>query len=141
MAELTRDRRGRFASCKKKTTPHKSETSYDVRVDHSYVTTDFVEVESSRTVDDSWKEGRRVVEFAVLVEGLKFCKLCRLGPIPLSMENVIGELKKGLGGYLYVKCLNIDCGHVNCVAYGKLVKGSKQGASSFAVNTKLGTGN
>ena len=50
---------------KKKSTSHKSEASYNVREEHSYVTTDFVEVESSRTVNYGWKEGRCVVEFAV----------------------------------------------------------------------------
>ncbi|XP_060584334.1 uncharacterized protein LOC132740453 [Ruditapes philippinarum] len=136
MAEQTRTRRGRFASLKKEPAKQKA---YELKEEHSYVATDYVEVESCKTVDGSWKEGRRVVDFAVLLEGLRFCKSCRLGPIPLTIENVIGELKKGLGGYLKVKCLNSDCGHVNCIAYGKLVKGSKQGATTFAVNTKLGT--
>lgn len=136
-ADQFRDRRGRFASRKKITTnPEK----HQAEIDHSYVQNVWTEEECCQTVDESWMAGRRVVEFAVLVEGLKYCKSCRLGPIPLTSENIVGELKKGLGGYLYVKCLIADCGSVNCIPYGKIVKGSKQGSSTFAVNTKLGTG-
>ena len=48
-----------------------------------------------------------------MLGGLNMCKLCRLGPkIPLSMENVIGELKNGFGGYLYVYV--VVTLHVNC---------------------------
>ena len=29
--------------------------------------------------------------------------------------NIVGEMKRGLGGYIYVKCQNVDCGEINCV--------------------------
>ncbi|KAL4236486.1 hypothetical protein ACF0H5_004872 [Mactra antiquata] len=144
MADQKRDRRGRFATTSKRTSHKECKPDYQVDQDHNYVVNEFVEVCSSGKERDrcGWKVGRRVVEFSVLVEGLKFCKMCRLGPIPLCEDSVVGELKKGLGGYLYVKCLNCDCNHVNCVPYGTLVQGAKERftkPSSFAVNTKLGT--
>lgn len=68
---------------------------------------------------DSWREGRRIVEFGVLLSNLQNRISCKLGPIPLTYLNIVGELRKGLGGYLYVKCLNAECGHMNLVPYGK----------------------
>ena len=49
-----------------------------------------------------------------MLSALKFCKSCKLRPVPLAYYNVVGELKCELGGiYLpYVKCLNTDCGVV-----------------------------
>jgi len=72
---------------------------------------------------------------------LQSCKACRLGPVPLTYDSVVGELQRGLWGYLYVKCSNIECAEINIVPYGKTHRtpGSK-GIPSFAVNTKLGTG-
>lgn len=49
---------------------------------------------------------------------LKVCKKCRLGPIPFTFHNIIGELQKGLAGYLYVACQNPECGLINMVPYG-----------------------
>jgi hypothetical protein len=60
-----------------------------------------------KNVNRDWR-GRRVMELPVLLEGLKTCTSCRLGPIPLYTENIVGERRRGLGGYLYVKCLNPD---------------------------------
>ena len=49
--------------------------------------------------------GRRVVEWGVLLEELtRGCHSCGLGPLTLSLFSVVGELVKGLGGYLYVEC-------------------------------------
>ena len=62
-----------------------------------------------------WKDGRKIVEFGVL----RHCQKCKLDLVPLTYDNVVGELKKGLGGYLYVICQNYDCGHINYVPYGK----------------------
>ena len=91
---------------------------------------------------ESWKEGRRIVEFGELLSNLKQCKRCKLGPVPLTYNNVVGELRTGLGGYLYVKCLNVDCGEVNLIPYGKThrIKTNTPGLPCFVVNTKLGTG-
>ncbi|KAL4220167.1 hypothetical protein ACF0H5_020576 [Mactra antiquata] len=49
------------------------------------------------------------------------------------------ELKRGLSGYLYVKCSYQECGHVNKVPYGKIHRVKGTGAPCFVVNTKLGT--
>lgn len=88
-----------------------------------------------------WKTGRRIVEFDVLLSGLKSCKFCSLGPVPLTLFNIVGELQRGLGGYLYVKCTNNDCEEINIVPYGKTHRREKsKGIPSFVVNTKLGTG-
>jgi hypothetical protein len=71
-----------------------------------------------------------------------YCSECFLGPIPLTIHTVVGELKKGLGGYLYVRCQNVDCGHINIAPYGKTrhQKDRTVGMPCFDVNTKLGTG-
>ena len=87
-----------------------------------------------------WRVGRRIVELEILLSALSSCKFCRLGPIPLTLFNIIGELKKGLGGYLYVKCQNAECNGVNIVPYGKTHHMKQKGSPCFAVNTKLGTG-
>lgn len=86
-----------------------------------------------------WREGRRIVEFHVLLSTLKTCKFCRLDLVPLTIYNVIGEMKKGLRGYLYVKCMNPDCGQVNVAPYGKTHHLKKRDMSCFVANTKLGT--
>ncbi|XP_062590600.1 uncharacterized protein LOC134252182 [Saccostrea cucullata] len=93
-----------------------------------------------KNVTRDWKEGRRIMELGVLLESLSTCSSCRMGPIPLYTENVIGERRRGLGGYLYVVCMNPDCGEVNMVPYGKTHRKEKAtGMPSFVVNTKLGT--
>ena len=43
---------------------------------------------------NSWKEGRRFVEFGVLLDNLRACDKCLLGPIPLTYDNVIGEMTR-----------------------------------------------
>ena len=100
----------------------------------------FHDVPVDKRSNINWKEGRRVVEFGVLLSKLQVCEKCRLGPVPLTYSNITGELKKGLGGYLYVKCQNIDCGHINCVPYGATYRRKVTGMPCFSVNTKLGTG-
>lgn len=65
---------------------------------------------ASRT---GWKDGWRFVDLGVLLDNLQYCSECRLGP--LTRDRVVGELGKGLGGFLYVRCQNIDCGIVNHV--------------------------
>ena len=84
--------------------------------------------------------GRRLVEWEVLLENLRHCKNCRLGPVPLTINSIKGELQKGLSGFLYVECEN--CGFVNSAAYGKThrIATTSQGMPCFTVNTKLGTG-
>lgn len=77
---------------------------------------------------EEWKEGRGIMELGVLLSELKVCKKCRLGPVPLTYHNIIGELQKGLAGYFYVACQNPECGHINMVPYGQTHRGKKTGA-------------
>lgn len=71
---------------------------------------------------DSWKTGRRTIELGYLLERLRFCSSCNMGPVPLTEASVLGEMRKGRAGYLYIKCQNSDCDAV------------------IAANTKLGLG-
>ena len=89
----------------------------------------------------SWSFGRRLVEWSVLMDNLKSCQKCLLGPLLLSHQTVKGEMKCGLGGFLFVQCSS--CQDLNRVAYGSTHKTSPhcKGMPSFSVNTKLGAGN
>ena len=82
-------------------------------------------------IGDGWREGRRLIELGVLVKNLQYCQSCKLGPVPLTVYNVVGELQKGLSGYLYVMCQNADCNYINRVAYGKLHHIKKGGMPCF----------
>ncbi len=86
---------------------------------------------------NSWREGRRIMELGVLLDNLRFCSNCDLGPVLLLPDTIVGEKQMGLGGYLYVQCQY--CKHLNRAAYGKthMVESGK-GRTSFAVNSKLG---
>ena len=131
-----RDVKGRVSTkCKRKT--GKSQLASHL-IDHDYVGNNVgcnVEVE---TRDKKWKIGRRHVEFDMLLTNLNACEQCFLGPIPLMSYNVLSEVQKGLGRYLYVECQL--CGHVNKAAYGKTHHVKDRGMPWFVVNTKLGTG-
>ena len=37
---------------------------------------------------------------------------CRMRPVPLTYNNIIGEMRRGLSDYLYVKCQNPACGEI-----------------------------
>ncbi|XP_060553342.1 uncharacterized protein LOC132714462 isoform X2 [Ruditapes philippinarum] len=87
---------------------------------------------------DGWRVGMRVLDLGFLLDNLKCCSVCRLGPVPLTNRSVVGELRKGLGGFLYVKCQNIDCGEVNRVPYCKTHRVKKRGMPCFTANTNLG---
>lgn len=67
------------------------------------------------------------------------CKKGRLGPVTSTFHNIIGELQKGLAGYVYVACQSPEFGHINIVPYGQTNRVKKTGAPCFVVNTKLGT--
>lgn len=141
-----RDSKGRFSS---KNKPRKQRKIASLK-EHSYSTV--ANNRSSQTVtsdslaknNNLWKEGRKLIELDVLLENLRFCQKCFLGPVPLTIYSIKGELPKGLGGYFYVQCGNHDCGYINTVAYGKTYREpgteNRQGMGSFAVNTKLGIG-
>lgn len=148
----SRDNRGRYLSVKLK---KKRVLRNNIVVDHNYCGVNEICDDGTCKKEcsivkhagipncasrDSWRSGRRVIELGVLLEGLRFCGFCRLGPIPLTLYNVVGELRKGLGGYLYVRCENPECQEVNRVAYGKTHRLRKAGMPCFAANTKLGIG-
>ena len=69
-----------------------------------------------------------------------YCQKCRLGPVLLTRYSVVGELRKGLSGYLNVQCQNVDCMQVNRVVYGKTHRVNTRGMPCFSANTKLGVG-
>ena len=101
----------------------------NVVIDHTYIAThlcDSVDPEKPGCLSDScvfvqpltdahgkeytvpgprggWREGRRVIELGVLLDNLAVCPKCKLGPIPITRNNVVGELQKGLSGYLYLR--------------------------------------
>jgi hypothetical protein len=88
-----------------------------VQNDHDYCVKSDSEPEIRCIEGESWKLGRRLVEWEVLFENLRYCKNCRLRPVTLSVNTIRGELQKGMSGYLYVECQN--CCFVNTAAYGK----------------------
>ena len=132
LADLTdrvRDYRGRF----RKTKPKRAKRS--VIIDHNYAsgficqekscTKESCPVEGKFHEKEHCPEGRRKVEFSVLLEAFQDCDKCRLGPVPLTLYSIKGETKKGLGGYLKVQCQHPDCCHVNTLPYGKTYRDKK----------------
>ena len=115
-----RDKRGRYAS-KKGRKKGKSKIP-TVLIDHNYVVgkvCDGVDCRNPQCTSyehrgvgnrEGWKVGRRLIELEVLLSNLKYCQACRLGPVPLTYHNIVGEMQKGLSGYLYVECqiLTVD---------------------------------
>ncbi|XP_060565928.1 LOW QUALITY PROTEIN: uncharacterized protein LOC132724962 [Ruditapes philippinarum] len=150
MAAPVRDKYGRFFKLKRGVC-EKLRTNRNIIEDHNYVvgnpnTSGDINIpgipeqrKTNKFFNNKWREGRRVVEFGVLLDNLKVCKECGLGPVPLTAYNVIGEQKKGLSGFLYVICQNVDCAAVNRVTYGKTHRNKQKGMPCFAANTKLGT--
>ena len=156
-----RDKKGRFA---KKTLASVTKTlnrPSSILIDHNYEPGHMCSGEGCENcpmfsqlpkgVNIDWKQGRRLLELFVLLDNLQTCGACKLGPVPLTLWNVVGERKNALGGWYYVKCLNPDCGYVNKVGYGKrhLTKETRPdsddikrntGRSAFVINTKLGAG-
>ena len=57
-------------------------------------------------ISESWQleAEAKNVELGVLLEGLRFCVQCKLGPIPLTLFNIVGESRKWISSYLYVWC-------------------------------------
>lgn len=124
-----RDKHGRFSKAKG------TKGNKQLEIDHNYCgvsntcngadcsnqnCTSYFHLELPKSVSKtSWRDGRRIVGFGFLLDNLQNCTECRLGPVPLTRDSVVGELRKGLGGFLYVRCQNIDCGKVNRAPYGK----------------------
>ncbi|CAG2202311.1 unnamed protein product [Mytilus edulis] len=82
------------------------------------------------TSDDSWRNGRRVVELGVLADNLAACKQCGL---PLSLQNCLNITTCGLAAVLKVLCVNQSCKNINAIPTGK------QHNRIWDVNTKLAT--
>ncbi|XP_053400079.1 uncharacterized protein LOC123542175 isoform X3 [Mercenaria mercenaria] len=146
-----RDERGRYRKFGEK--KRRNEVSKRIIIEHNYTNTGLCNGSDCTATNcsnfhfelgasvsrDGWREGRRLIELDILLNNLKYCRSCKLGPVPLTAYNVVGELQKGLGGYLYVVCQNPDCNFVNRVAYGKVHRMKTNGMPCFDVNTKLGT--
>lgn len=151
MAAVRRDKHGKYRKNRAKERRH--DTS--VRFDHNYCVGSVCEGDSCKNptclqcdipsfVDQTgWRVGRRLIELSVLLKNLETCTECNLGPVSLTSYNVVGERKRGLGGFIYVRCQNPDCNHINRAAYSKVhrQRSKKVGMPCFDVNTKLGTGN
>ena len=58
-----------------------------------------IEIDDTTTTDDSWKDGRRIVELA---EVAKTCFVVYRSPLHLT--DSIGERRNGLGSILFIKC-------------------------------------
>ncbi|XP_045211082.2 uncharacterized protein LOC123562513 isoform X1 [Mercenaria mercenaria] len=146
-----RDGRGRYRKFGEK--KRRNEVSKRVIIEHNYTNTGLCNGSDCTATNcsnfhfelgasvsrDGWREGRRLIELDILLKNLKYCRSCKLGPVPLTAYNVVGELQKGLGGYLYMVCQNPDCNFVNRVSYGKVHRMKTNGMPCFDVNTKLGT--
>ena len=153
---MPRDTRGRYTSNKKKRGRpplKKSDGDFvqDTIIDHKYTighihedNQDSCDVccpgfsslsSSTKIKTQDWQAGRRIVEWASLLNGLQSCIHCRLGPLLFTLQHVKGEMKMGLGGYLYIQCSH--CGSLNRVAYGSTyLDHNRRGQRNFAVNTK-----
>jgi hypothetical protein len=92
---------------------------------------------NSNINDYGFLEGRRVVEFQVMIEGLKKCYECEN---ELSLTNIKSETKYGLGSLLHIECA--WCSADNAVPTGKRHKTSNHqtGTRCFDINTKLAAG-
>lgn len=144
-ATVKRNKKGRF----------KKSPSNKVIIDHNYVSGHICDGEScevcfpgmkalinSRKFSTTeWRNGRRVVEWMSVIEGLESCQQCKCGPLYLTKHSVKGEMKLGLGGYLYIQC-NF-CLALNRIPYGKTHRAKREGDKgmpSFCINTKVGAG-
>lgn len=107
-----RDKRGKFT---RPPSTRRKKTDQRVIIDHNYaighMCSDSNCEEKLKLPDNasrnSWKVGRRVIEFDCLLSGLKFYQGCLLGPVPLAYDLVVGELKKAWEG-TYTLCALIQ---------------------------------
>lgn len=106
-----------------------------IKHDHSYAAYSSRVKQQKSSSYDGWKIGRRVVELAVLAEGLRSCKGCGER---LNIEDAVNESKFGLGGCLHVRCR--DCRQENSVPLGKrhaTVNGQRK---IWDINSKVAVG-
>lgn len=94
-------------------------------------------ISASTVPEESWLDGRRIVEFGVLIKYLEKCSWCENR---LSLCNIIGETRHGLGSIFTIKCGL--CGKENAVLTGKRHCASPNTSSEkcFDINTKLAAG-
>lgn len=152
---VCRDKRGRFSKTLQETS--EPAVAENIEIDHNYGVghlciagatgcavccpgIDKLLGSTKINTSTSWHSGRRLVEWGTLLDHLKFCSRCYNGPLILSHDTIKGEMKCGLGGYLYIQCTS--CQELNRVPYGSTHKEnpSSKGMPSFCVNTKLGAG-
>ena len=94
MASYTRDASGKFA---KSQLGRRKEKKYRILIEHNYMTdlckneddaigiNTPVDLELPKSVaKNGWKEGRRVVEFRVLLSKLRYCQKSRLGLVRMT---------------------------------------------------------
>ncbi|VDI44533.1 Hypothetical predicted protein [Mytilus galloprovincialis] len=86
-------------------------------------------VPSDPSHNDSWKEGRRVIELFELAQNL-VCQLCNC---PLNLIDTVSERKYGLGSVL-----TIPCG--SCSACNSVETGKRNSNGAFVVNSKAAIG-
>ncbi|VDI61438.1 Hypothetical predicted protein [Mytilus galloprovincialis] len=86
-------------------------------------------VPSDPSHNDSWKEGRRVIELFELAQNL-MCQLCNC---PLNLIDTVSERKYGLGSVL-----TIPCG--SCTACNSVETGKRNSNGAFVVNSKAAIG-
>ena len=94
-----------------------------------------VEVNTERSLpnSDSWREGRRIVNLGVVVDGLKDgCGRCHQ---LLQLTDCVGESMFGLGGFL-----RICCSH--CTFLNNIPIDTRHGPfkNTWDVNTKIASG-
>ena len=97
---------------------------------------DSEDTENESENQNSWTDGRRIVELDILASGLKACSDCKE---PLQLSNVVQETRDGLASLLYVTC---KCGVLNTVYTSKSHRseGCSRGKPLYDVNSKCAIG-
>ncbi|XP_063414850.1 uncharacterized protein LOC134696828 [Mytilus trossulus] len=81
--------------------------------------------------NNTWMEGRRVVELDVLAREMHCCR-CNL---PLHLSNTVGERLYGLASVLLIKCDNSAC-----LATTDVHTGKRTPNGSYCINSKVAIG-
>ena len=83
--------------------------------------------------------GRRIVELDVLSKELDGG--CQSYGSPLKLSDCVQETVSGLRSYLYINCMDGECGEINLCHTNKTHRtNGSRGRKVFDVNTKLATG-
>ncbi|KAK3108325.1 hypothetical protein FSP39_005637 [Pinctada imbricata] len=86
-------------------------------------------------IEETWKEGRRIVELGVLIKGLRSCCHCSKR---LNLLDCVDEKRYGLASILHISCQ--ECKGLNSVPTGKRHATSTDNTGPtkcFDVNSKL----